>query len=106
MMLVVVAVFISGCGSSTPLYPTTLSATIGTGRVYLNWTPAIGAIGYNVYRGSASGPISTKTRIASNLTDTAYSDGSVLVGTNYYYQVTALNITGETASSNEVVGAP
>jgi fibronectin type 3 domain-containing protein len=59
-----------------------------------------------VYRGLTSGPVSAKTGIASNLTDTAYIDGSASVGTNYYYQVTAINGNGETQASNEVLGTP
>lgn len=106
MILVASAVAIFGCGSSTPDNPTALSATIGAGRVYLSWTPALGATGYNVYRGLASGPVLAKTKIASNLSEALYSDVSVTVGTNYYYQVTAINATGETAASNEVIGAP
>jgi fibronectin type 3 domain-containing protein len=120
-MAVFVALFagVSGCGSSTPDYPTSLSSTIGAGRVYLSWTPAAGtAVGYNVYRGTASGPITEKAKIASNITDTAYIDTTAVGGTNYYYQVTALIaqvtvINGtpvttnvETLGSNEVVGTP
>lgn len=107
IVLVTLIAGMSGCGgSSTPNYPTSLSATIGAGRVYLNWAPASEATGYNVYRGSASGPVSSKTRIASNLADTLYTDASATAGTNYYYQVTANNATSETQASNEVLGAP
>ena len=105
-VFVALAAGMSGCGSSTPDYPTSLSATIGAGRVYLIWAPAPGATGYNVYRGLASGPVSVKAKIASNLNDTVYTDGSASAGTNYYYQVTALNPSGETQASNEVLGAP
>ncbi len=105
-VLVALVAGMSGCGSAMPDYPTFLSATIGAGRVYLSWTSAPGATGYNVYRGLASGPVSSKAKIASNVGDTVYTDGSVSVGTNYYYQVTALNANGETQASNEVLGAP
>jgi len=117
-VFVVLVAAMCGCGSSTPNYPTTLSATIGAGRVYLGWTPASGAVSYNVYRGLASGPVSSKTRIAADLTDTFYTDASVTAGTNYYYQVTGNDVattnggaqattkTSETLPSNEAVGSP
>jgi fibronectin type 3 domain-containing protein len=107
MILIVLPVFIFGCGSSTtPDYPTSLAATLGAGRVYLSWSPASGGTGYNVYRGFTSGPVSSKAKIASNLSETAYTDASATVGTNYYYQVTAINGNGETRASNEVLGTP
>ncbi|HEX9078576.1 MAG TPA: fibronectin type III domain-containing protein, partial [Desulfuromonadaceae bacterium] len=107
-VVVVIAVIagLSGCGSAMPDYPTSLSATIGAGRVYLSWTTAPGATGYNVYRGFSSGPVATKTKIASNIGEAVYTDDAVTLGTNYYYQVTALNANGETRASNEVLGAP
>ena len=95
-----------GCGSSTPDYPTSLSATIGAGKVYLIWGPATLATGYNVYRGLASGQVATKTKIAANVSSTTYTDSAVSVGTNYYYQVTALIANIETQPSNEVLGSP
>ncbi|HEY4744303.1 MAG TPA: hypothetical protein VIH45_06560 [Desulfuromonadaceae bacterium] len=118
-VFVVLVAAMCGCGSSTPNYPTTLSATIGAGRVYLSWSPASGAVSYNVYRGLASGPVSSKARIAADLTDTFYTDASVTAGTNYYYQVTGKDVsvttsggtqattkTSETLPSNEAVGSP
>ncbi len=107
LTLILLPVFISGCGgSATPDYPTSLAATIGTGHVYLSWSPALDATGYNVYRGLASGPVSSKTIMASNLPETVYTDVSATAGTNYYYQVTAINSNGETQASNEVLGTP
>ena len=107
LVLIFLPVFSSGCGSSTtPDYPTSLAATMGAGRVYLSWSPATGATGYNVYRSVVSGPVSSKASIASNVSETVYTDASATVGTNYYYQVTAIAGTRETQASNEVLGTP
>jgi len=107
LAVIFLPVYISGCGgSATPDYPTSLSATMGAGRVYLSWSPAPNATGYNVYRGLASGPVSSKAGIALNVSQTVYTDASATVGTNYYYQVTAITTNGETQGSNEVLGTP
>jgi len=55
---------------------------------------------YNVYRSSTSPvPIDAGNRIASGLTETAYTDCGRYK--NYYYAVTAVNEEGESDPSNE-----
>lgn len=105
-MVLLVMIVIAGCGSSSPDYPTALTGTNGTGQEYLSWYAAPGATGYNVYRGTVSGPVSSKTMIASNLSTTYYTDATVIPGNNYFYQVTAILSTGESKASNEVNVVP
>lgn len=105
-LLFLVLVFAAGCGSSSPDNPTALTGTNGTGQEYLNWYSSPGATGFNVYRGTVSGPVSSKTLIAANLAVTYYTDASVIPGTNYFYQVTAILPTGESKASNEVNVVP
>jgi len=99
----------SGGGSSPPAppsAPTGLSATAANGAVSLTWTAASGATSYAVYRGAAAGALGAKTRIASAVAGTAYTDTAVANGTGYYYQVTASNAEGESGGSNEASATP
>jgi fibronectin type 3 domain-containing protein len=96
-MLIVFA----GCGSSGPDAPTGLTVT-GNAPITLSWNSVSGATSYNVYRGTISGGLATKTRVASNITTTTYTDMSAQVGTNYFYQVTAEDSDGVSDASNEV----
>lgn len=97
-MLIVFA----GCnGSSGPDAPTTLTVT-GNAPITLSWNSVSGATSYNVYRGTISGSLSTKTRLATNDNATTYTDMSATVGITYYYQVTAEDSNGVSDASNEV----
>jgi hypothetical protein len=71
--------------------------------VNLSWNPSTsGAVGYNVYRGGASG--GPYTEINPTLDpSTTYTDSTVLGGQTYYYVSTALDASGvESGFSNEV----
>ncbi|MRR34209.1 hypothetical protein EG829_05820 [bacterium] len=95
---------VTGCGDG-PEAPKNLVGTAGSGGAVLNWEAVdSGAekVTYNVYRGTVSGSINTKTKIASNLTATTYTDTTLTTGTTFYYQVTAQDIQGESEASNEV----
>lgn len=62
------------------------------------WKEVAGATGYHVYRaGSASGSFSKLT--AAPVTGLSYSDSGRLPSTTYYYKVTAVNASGESAPS-------
>jgi uncharacterized repeat protein (TIGR03803 family) len=82
-----------------------LSITVSAQSVFLAWNPSSspGVIGYNAYRGTASG--GPYTRINSTLiTPTNYSDQTVQGGHTYYYVTTAVNNLGEeSAYSNQAV---
>lgn len=98
----VMLIVFAGCDSSSgPDAPTGLTVT-GTAPITLSWNSVSGATSYNVYRGTISGGLSTKTRLASNDSATTYTDMSTIVGTTYYYQVTAVDSDGVSDASNEV----
>ena len=98
MLIIVFAV----CGSSGgPDAPTGLTVT-GNAPITLSWNSVSGATSYNVYRGTISGGLATKTRVASNINATTYTDMSTQVGTTYFYQVTAEDSDGVSDPSNEV----
>jgi hypothetical protein len=70
--------------------------------VSLSWgNSGSGTVGYNVYRGSASGGPYSKINSALDAA-AAYSDNSVVAGQTYYYVATAVDGSGmESPYSNE-----
>lgn len=83
-----------------PPAATGLTATGVTGAVTLSWTGSAGATKYRVFRSTASNTEANPT-LAGGLTTTTYTDSSAVVGTLYYYKVTALNTAGVSGFSNE-----
>src|SRR5206468_1017012 len=87
--------------------PTGLVATPGNGTVGLTWTPPVSdggspIVGYQIYRGASSG-----TEILLDASDVAsYTDGAVVNGTTYWYQVTAVTNAGEGPPSTEQSATP
>ena len=71
--------------------------------VDLNWDPSAGngVVGYNVYRGGASG--GPYSMINSTLdASTVYTDNNVTSGQTYYYVATAVDESGnESSYSNQ-----
>lgn len=97
-----VLMLVSGCGSSqAPATPTGLTVT-STGPITLSWTASSGASSYVVFRGTASGSITTKTLLTAGVSGTSYTDTSALAGPTYYYQITAVNDSGQSSPSTEV----
>ena len=87
-----------------PAAPTGLQATAGNAQVTLSWSAVIGAADYNVKRAAISG--GPYTAIASVVTTTGYTDTSVTNGISYFYVVTAVNVSGESADSSQAVATP
>jgi fibronectin type 3 domain-containing protein len=72
--------------------------------VNLSWNSVSGATSYSVERSTtAGGPY---TPIASDLTETSYTDKSVTANTTYYYVVKAKLSDTESVTSAEVSGTP
>ncbi|MGO8672708.1 MAG: beta strand repeat-containing protein [Capsulimonadaceae bacterium] len=85
--------------------PIGLSAEDGPADVTLTWSVFPGATSYNVYRGTASGAEGT-TAVATNVTTTTYLDTGLSNNSTYFYEVTAVPSTGETAPSAQVAATP
>jgi hypothetical protein len=87
--------------------PSRLTAAAGNGQVQLSWTPSVGAVSFNVYRGTASGGEGT-TPIANGLSATNYTDTVVTNGQTYFYMVTAIVpvLGGESRPSTEASARP
>lgn len=87
--------------ASFPATPTGFTAVGGTGQVTLSWTSVSNATSYNVYYGTAAGVTTTSgTKITAG--STPYTQTGLNAGTTYYYIITAVNSTGESAPSPEV----
>ena len=97
----------TGVPFGPPGAPAALAATAGDGEVSLSWrAPASnGSVitGYNVYESTTPGAEGPKvaTTTGTNYTVTGLSDG-----TNYYFEVTAVNAAGEGPASSQVVAVP
>ncbi|MDR3570959.1 MAG: hypothetical protein P4L81_02030, partial [Candidatus Pacebacteria bacterium] len=86
--------------TTLPTTPTNLTATAVSQAISLTWTASVGAVSYNIYRGTSSGG-EAGVPIATGVTSTNYLDSTVMNGTTYYYRVTAVDSGGETDMSNE-----
>jgi len=84
--------------------PTALIATPGNSQVVLNWNLVADASSYNLKRSTTSGgPYSSTvgTPSANSFVDTSVSNG-----TKYFYVVTAVSSSGESANSPEASATP
>jgi len=81
-----------------------LYVTAGYGVVNLTWTSVLTATNYNVKRSIAPGGETTIFNMSG--TNTTYTDTNVVDGTLYYYEVSAINTTGEGMNSAEVSALP
>lgn len=88
----------------TSITPITLTATPGNTQVSLTWNEVPDATSYNVKRATTEG--GPYTTVATDLAVNTYLDTNVTNGTIYYYVVTAVIDSDESANSNEVSATP
>ena len=86
----------------TPSAATGLTAFGDIHRVDLSWNSQLGADSYTVLRSTTSGG---ETTLVSALTDTNYTDSSVVDGTRYYYRVRIVNNTYGTGPNSAEASA-
>jgi hypothetical protein len=96
--------------ATVPGAPTALGAVAGNTQVVLSWTaPASNGgsaiTGYDVYKGTSPGAESA-TPVATGVSSTSYTVTGLTNGTTYYFTVEALNVAGNSASSNEASAMP
>ncbi|MCK4444226.1 MAG: right-handed parallel beta-helix repeat-containing protein, partial [Thermoplasmata archaeon] len=94
--------------ATTPSAPRNLQAVAGNQQVFLTWDSPLSEGGslvtnYEIYRGTSPGGETSLVMVGNVLT---YTDGSLLNGQTYYYQVSAVNGVGEGPKSNEVSATP
>jgi chitinase len=89
-------------GVSNSTQTSTLTGT-ATHDVILSWTASSssGVVGYNVYRGTVSGGESSTPLNSTPINGTSYVDANVTAGATYYYKVTAVGSSGQSAPSGE-----
>ena len=88
--------------SAVPAAPVVKAGNSATsGKPMLTWDAVDGATSYKVYRAtSQNGPC----RLLGSVTTTTYVNTGAKDGVTYYYMVTAVNDSGESAFSNTVSG--
>lgn len=85
--------------------PTGVSAVAGNKQVTISWNAVNEATAYNIYWSNTSGVNKTNgTKIAG--VTSPYIHTALTNGTTYYYVVTAVNNSGESAESTEVSVTP
>jgi hypothetical protein len=84
--------------------PTGLAAAPGSGQVKLSWNGVTNATGYNVKRSTTSG--SSYAVVGAKVTGTNYTDLGLSNTATYYYVVSDLEGTNESANSAEVSAVP
>jgi fibronectin type 3 domain-containing protein len=91
----------SGLG---PAAPTGVTASASSGRATVSWTPSSGARSYNLYY-STSPTVSrtTGTKVLGAVSGRAVV--GLTPGTGYYFVVTAVDATGESAESSPAAAA-
>ncbi|MGO8670174.1 MAG: glycosyl hydrolase, partial [Capsulimonadaceae bacterium] len=94
-----------------PAAPTLTASPALTNQNFLTWTPTIGpsynpvgAVGYAIYRGTASG--AELTTAVNTISNDTYTDTGLTNGTTYFYKVAAINEVGTSPLSNEVSSTP
>jgi fibronectin type 3 domain-containing protein len=85
---------------SAPAAPAALTAEGGTGQVTLSWTSVSNATSYNLYYSTTPGVTTTNATKLTALSN-PYIQTGLAAGTTYYYVVTAVNGSGESAASGQ-----
>jgi fibronectin type 3 domain-containing protein len=89
--------------AQAPAAPTGLRTTAADAQVSLAWSASATAASYNVKRATATGGPYTKI---SSPTATNFIDTGLTNGTTYFYVVSAVNSTGESANSIQASATP
>lgn len=92
---------------TTATTPTIVSTTVwSAAKASLKWTPVAGSTTYNVYRSTSPNVALTAANKVNALTGPVtaleYTDSTLSSATTYYYKVTGITATGETAASSEI----
>src|SRR5271157_3700827 len=94
--------------ATVPGVPTALTATRGNAQVVLNWVAPTSNGGtaitsYSIYCGTLSSSVSLLATIGNI---TTYTSTGLANGQIYYYEVTAVNVAGESVKSAEASATP
>jgi alpha-tubulin suppressor-like RCC1 family protein len=84
--------------------PATPSLIPSDAQIRVNWTPVVGATGYNIYVGTAPGSYGAPVPVGNS--STSYDLTELTNGTPYYIAISAFNDTVETPISDEASATP
>jgi fibronectin type 3 domain-containing protein len=94
----------SAAPPAVPAAPTGVSALGGSKQVTVSWPAVAGATSYNLYWSTSSG-VNTSTGTKITGASSPYLQTGLAAGTSYYYVVTAVNGSGESAPSAQTTAA-
>ena len=89
--------------SVPPAVPSMPVVVNNSNSIGLSWNTAAGAVTYKVKRGTVSGGPYT---LIATVSTTSYTDAGVTSGSPYYYVVSSMGNTLESANSAEAFGVP
>lgn len=90
---------------TVPAVPSSVAAVAsGASQISVTWAAVTGATGYNIYRSTSPNvqAVAGNKVTATAVSASPFSDTGLAASTRYYYKVTAINATGESAASAEV----
>jgi fibronectin type 3 domain-containing protein len=90
-----------GPAMTPPSAPISVGVNPAAGEVLIAWGASAGATSYNVYRSTTPGGEGA-TPIQTGLLTPSFTDTGLVAGVTYYYEVTAVNFSGESSRSAEV----
>ena len=86
-----------------PPVPTDVTATPDNAKVWMNWSASPGATSYNLKRSTTAAGLYS---IIASPTEAGFTDTDVSNGTSYYYRVSSVKSSYESAYSKPVVAIP
>jgi fibronectin type 3 domain-containing protein len=86
--------------------PTSVTASAGNEQVILSWGLVTAASYYNIYEGTSAGVNKTNGVKIESTKSSQFTISGLTYDTPYYFVVTTVNDTGESAESVEVTATP
>lgn len=96
----------AGASASLPAAPAGVSALAGSGLATISWQPVAGAVSYNVYWSTTGNVTPASGAEIPGVSATSQVLAGLVDGVSYYFVVTAVNASGESAPSVQVSARP
>jgi fibronectin type 3 domain-containing protein len=116
LLLSLIIIFISACGSSDntpPVMPSPpsisgvqLRADAGDGQVTLEWQMSAGVDSYNIYHGTSTSNLTKISTTPPTIVGPSYTVKSLANDSIHHFAITAVNANGESSLSNTVGAMP